>query len=287
VNKLSIAAAAAVVFASLSGGAAMAESVPAEGGFDAAAFKAYLETRAGAGAPIFWYYEGTVRRWPTGELLARIDGVEMGRAVAAKASAETPWPEGAVHHISRKIFLYRDPQTNEVLRQVGGVALPPIKFAYQLFTYWRDEDRLIKYVEQGVGERAQVIGPVGYHRAQRWGDSWVFTLPVYFARDNSRPADVYETYDFFTHDAGRVAVRHQLSWTRIGPAPEALGGGRAVLEMTARRYDRLSDLPSETLKTFIETEAPLWREPPADLAAIRALQSLPREQDVPGFEVRP
>lgn len=275
-------AAAALVFS----GVAAAQPVPAEGGFDQKAFEAYIETRAGSGEPIYWYYEGTVRRYPRGELLARIDGVEMGRAVAATPSADAPWPAGAVHHLSRKIFLYRDPQTNEVLRSVNGVALLPIKFAYQLFTYWRDGDRLIKHVEQGVGDRAQVIGPVGYHRAQRWGSTWVFTLPVYFARDNSRPAEVYETYDFFTHDGGAALVRHQLSWTRLGPAPEALGGGRAILEMTARRFDRLTELPSASLKNFIDAEAPLWREPPTDLPAIRAIQALPREQDVPGFESR-
>lgn len=251
-NKLLGAVAAALVWS----GVVSAQTTPAEGGFDQAAFDAYIETRAGPGAPVFWYYEGTVRRWPSGELLTRIDGVEMGRAVAAEANAETPWPAGAVHHLSRKIFIYRDPQTNAVLRDIGGVALPPIKFGYQLFTYWRDGEKLIKRVEQGIGERVQTIGPVGYHRAQRWGSTWVFTLPVYFARDNSRPAEVYETYDFFTHDPGAAAVRHQLSWTRFGPAPEALGGGRVILEMTARRYSRLTDLPSASLIAFIESEAP-------------------------------
>jgi hypothetical protein len=188
-----------------------------------------------------------------------------------------------VHHLSRKIFLYRDPQTNAVLRAVGGTSLPPIRFTFQLFTYWRDGDRLIKRVEQGVGARAQAIGPVGYHRAQRWQTSWVFTLPVFMARDNTRPAEVFETYDFFTHDPGTASPRYQLSWMRLGPAPAALGGGRAILEMTARRFETLGDVPSQTLRAYIENEAPLWRAPPRDLAEIRALQALPQETDAAGY----
>ena len=44
-----------------------------------------------------------------------------------------------------------------------------------------------------------------------------------------------------------------------------------MAQMVGWRTSKFEDLP-EVLRTYIETEAPLWKEPPKNLEEIRELQ---------------
>ena len=48
----------------------------AKGGFDAAAFKAWASARIGDGQPIWWYSSGSVRAYPSGDLLFFMEGFD-------------------------------------------------------------------------------------------------------------------------------------------------------------------------------------------------------------------
>jgi len=108
---------------------------------------------------------------------------------------------------------------------------------------------------------------------RRLGDTYVFTAPLFldFAIPGTdRRIEAWENYDFFIQPEG-VERRHQLSWARIGRMPPWAGGQMAVLHLVNWRVDTYEELPS-SIREYVETEAPLWLEPPADLDAIRALQ---------------
>ncbi|MFQ3596196.1 MAG: hypothetical protein SNJ63_08785 [Sphingomonadaceae bacterium] len=239
----------------------------ASGGFDRPAFDAWVKVRVGTGDPVFWYSEGTVRRFPTGELLAFLEGFDTARS---------HWPEPGqpvAHQYNRKIYVWRDRETGEPLRGADGAPAPDIAYPYQFITYRLSGDRVETMVEQGSGNRLARIGPEAMMAVRRQGRTLIFTAPVYLdlAIGPSARMQAFENYDFVA-DPEAPPETWVLSWMRTGEAPPALGGGPAVLHLVTRRFERFADLP-ERMRRHVETSAPLWRQPPADLAEIRRLQA--------------
>ncbi len=232
----------------------------AEGGFDRAAFDAWVRIRAGTGGPVFWYSEGTVRASPSGALLAHMVGVDAARA---------HWPEPGVplaHQYSRKIYILRDPRT-------GAVIGEPIAYPYQFITYRLVGDRVETMVEQGAGARLTRIGPGGNMVARRLGRSYIFTAPLFLdmVLPGGRRLEAFENYDFVA-DPEAPPTAWALSWLRVGDVPAELGGGRGIFHLATRRFEAFDAMP-EAMRTYILEKAPLWRAPPADLAEIRRLQA--------------
>ena len=106
----------------------------------------------------------------------------------------------------------------------------------------------------------------------RVGDAVVFTAPVYL--DFPIPGtearyQAFENYDFFIH--ADASLPNQLSWLRYGACPRWSGGQPCIMHLVTWRVDSFDDVPA-SLREWIEEEAPLWQQPPADLDEIRALQ---------------
>lgn len=243
-----------------------ANGLLAEGGFDRAAFDAWVSARAGDGKPVFWYSEGTVRSLYSGELLAFMEGYDT--AVSAR-----PEPGRALaHQYNRKHYIYRDPATGAILGERGGVKLEPTAYPYQFISYELVGDRVHTIVEQGTAPRVQRIGPGTNMACRRQGDTFIFTAPVFldFPAGPNRRYQAFENYDFVV---GRNAPpgSYALSWLRTGDAPAGLGGKPSVMHLVTRRFERFEDVPAR-FRDYIAAEAPLWRAPPADLAEIRRLQ---------------
>lgn len=247
------------------------------GGFSAEAFDAWVAARIGTGAPVYWYSEGTVRKYPSGELVARMEGFDTARRVAGSAP-------GRVDQLSRKTYIYRDPKSGARLTAVNGVALPSIKYSYQHMSYWLDGEQLMSTVTQGVGKGVRTLGPSGGMAAEKIGDTWAFTAPVYldWKTPNGGAYQAFENYDFFINPAGTVSQPNQLSWVRYGDLPPALGGGPGIMHMVSWRVNSFDALP-EPIKDYVRAEAPLWLAPPKDVAEIKAIQALAAEKDVQGF----
>lgn len=246
------------------------------GGFTPEAFEAWISARTGDGAPVYWYSVGTVRQYPSGKLVARMEGYDAARMVKAEE-------KGKIHQLSRKTYIYRDAVTNARLREVNGQKLDPIKYPYQFMTYWLDGDKMMSIVEQGVGERVQTFGPSAGIYVQKLGQTYAFTAPVFLDFETPRGRyEAYENYDFFIQPKGSTEQPHQLSWVRYGDIPPALGGGKGIMHMVSWRVEEFDDLPA-TIKDYVLEEAPLWREPPKSVAEIREIQRLARESDVNGY----
>ena len=241
-------------------------------GFDADRFDRFVSARAGDGEPVYWYSTGTVRAYPSGELLFTMEGFDTARS-------HRPDPDAPlVHQYSRKIYIFRDPATGEVVRTYGegeeAREATPIAYPYQFITYELKGDAVETFVEQGAGARMNRIGPGDTMVARDLGDTLVVSAPLFL--DFPIPGaearyQAWENYDFLIQPDGAVEEPHQLSWARFGPLPPWAGGGPSIMHLITWRVEAFDDLP-DAMKAYIETDAPLWTAPPADLADIRKLQ---------------
>lgn len=257
------------VLLSLGSVPASAQGVP--GGFDAKSFKVFTEARFGAGEPVYWYSTGTVRAYPSGEILFLMEGYDTSRGEQV-TGADRP----TAHQFNRKTYVYRDVKTGDVLREYQGKPVEPIAYEYQFITYaLADGGKVETSVEQGRAPRIQRFGPDGDMGVTRLGDTYVFTAPVFL--DFPIPGapvryQAWENYDFFVTPNAKLSHPLTLSWARYGALPPWAGGGPAIIHMVSWRLDRFEDVPA-AFRQYIEREAPLWRAPPADLADIRRLQA--------------
>lgn len=250
--------------------AALYGSIARADGFDRSTFDVFVNARTGTGQPVYWYSVGTLRAYPSGELLARVEGYDT--SISDRPDPGRP----LARQFSRKIYVYRDPETNEVLRERNGQRVEAVAYPYQFITYELVEDRLTTMVEQGTGARVQRIGPGDTMQARRIGDAHVFTAPLFLdiPMGPERRYQAFENYDFFIQAPGGASNPNQLAWVRYGDAPAWAGGGPAIMHLITWRIDRYEDVPS-TLRDYIEADAPLWRAPPAGIDDIRRLQAAP------------
>lgn len=244
----------------------------AGGGFDADLFERFLEARVGSGdSPVYWYSIGDVYTYPEGEIVARLEGFDTARLVRDADSPTT------AHQLSRKIFVYRDPKTNEVLTEVNGAPVRHIMYPYQFITYTLEGDRLVTFVEQGAGDRLTKLGPSDEITAQRLGDVAVYSAPLFLNLETPRGLyQAFEHYDFFIQppDADQP---YQLSWIRYGDLPPWAGAGKSIVHLVSWRVGSFKELPA-TIREYVSKEAPLWLGPPEDLAEIRRLQQPPEAE---------
>lgn len=271
-TSLAFAAALAALVAPVASSAQAGESVPLNTADPATTitperFERWVEGRVGTGAPVYWYSVGTMRSYPDGKIIALMEGYDTARA-------HRPEPgQPIAHQYNRKIYIFRDPVTGAVLREVGGKTVEPVAYPYQFITYALKDGGIETFVEQGTGEGVRRIGPGTQMSLRMLGDTAVFSAPVYldFRVGPDARYQAFENYDFFFQPPGSVAEPHQLSWVRYGPAPAWAGGVPSIMHLVTWRVEDYAQVPA-SLRSYIETDAPLWKAPPADLADIRRLQ---------------
>jgi hypothetical protein len=238
-------------------------------GFDQKAFRAFVDMRVGTGEPVYWYCTGTVYAYPSGEPLMRMEGIDT-----ARLWRDAKEPEVA-KQLSRKTFLYRDLQTNEVLTSWRGQPLAPIEYPYQFITYELAGEQVRTLVEQGRAPNVQKIGPGDDMQVRRVRGDYIFTAPLFldFPLPNGRRYEAFENYDFFVSGAERVdPATYRLSWIRFGDLP---GAGKVVMHLVAWRIDAYAELP-QPMREYLEARAKLWMQPPQSIEEIRELQQAAR-----------
>lgn len=229
--------------------------------FTSEAFETFVAGRAGTGKPVYWYCEGEIYKLPSGELIARMDGVDTARRLPSAK-------QGVAFQASRKVFRYLDPNTSAELKQVNGKDLARIAYPYQYIEYSLSEGKMIATVEQGAGARLQTVS-ANQARYRLVNGALVYSIPLFVSvKLPTRTLNAYENYDFF-FGKGQAP---RLSWNRVSDLPPAFGEGQCVMQLVATRYDRFTDLP-QAFRDFIEKDAPLWKAPPVDEAEIRQLQA--------------
>jgi hypothetical protein len=238
-------------------------------GFDAAAFRAFVDMRTGTGEPVYWYCEGLVYAYPSGKPLMRMEGIDTARRWRDVAEPNV------VKQLSRKTFFYRDLASGAVLTQINGQPLAPIEYPYQFITYERQGERVRTFVEQGRAPRVQRIGPGEDMQVRRVRGDFVFTAPLFldFPVPGGAPDARYqawENYDFIVSGKPDAdPATHRLSWVRYGDLP---GAGKTIMHLVSWRIDRYADLPAP-MREYLESRARLWMQPPKDIGEIRALQA--------------
>ncbi len=234
-------------------------------------FDTWVNSRAGTGEPVYWYSVGTLRAFPGGEHLYNFEGYDISNA---RRVSET-----MTEQYSRKIYIYRDKDTNEVVREVKGEQIEPIAYPYQFITYEyktdKDEPYLQTMVEQGKGDALRSIGPGTDITVRQVGDLELYTAPLFL--DFPIPGtetryQTFENYDFvIPQDQSKPGM---ITFMRYGPLPhwaQKDGITMGAMHMTTWRITDYDDVP-QTLRDYVEAEAPLWTAPPEDLADIRRLQ---------------
>jgi hypothetical protein len=238
----------------------------ADRGFTPEIFKQWADMRVGQGQPVYWYAVGVAYTYPEGKPVMRLEGIDAARLETQLSTATE------AHQVSRKVFVYRDIETNAILREWQGKPLPPIAYPYQYITYSLRGNGIETMVEQGAGARLQRIGPGTDIVARQIGNTVAFSAPLFL--DLPLPSgarmQAFEHYDFF-NQAAAPGIKHpyQISWLRFGDLPAGLGKG--VLHMVSWRVDQYADLPP-SIRAYLESEARLWLQPPRDIAEIRQLQ---------------
>ncbi len=247
--------------------AALGLALPAAAaGFDADLFEVFVDSNMGRdGKPVYYYSTGTVKTFPGGELLATIEGVDMARLLRRDA-------DGTVHKASRKLFILRDPKTGVVIEEIDGQRLDESFYPYQYMTF-RLEGRELRGVStQGAGAAKRTVDIGSAMDARRVGDLVVFSAPNARARPDGTGS--FEMYEFWVQPKrSKVQPSTTLTLTLVNWHP--IGRGKPVYtHRTSWRVDRYDALPA-SLRDWIDRHAPLYREPPRDMAEIEALQKQP------------
>ncbi len=226
-------------------------------------FKAFAEMRIGTGNAVYWYCVGEIYEYPSGKLIAKVEGIDTARLIKSESTAASKL------QLSRKIFFYRDPKTNALIRETNGTKVEPIAYPYQKIVYELKNGKISATVTQGKQPRVQTIESAGDFHVRKLADNTVFSTPLFL---NFPGYKAYENYDFFYFPRARNnESRYQLTWNRRGTLPVFFGGGDSVFQLVAYRVDRYDRLPRSVRET-IESDWRLWMNPPTDLKEIEELQ---------------
>jgi hypothetical protein len=230
-------------------------------------FDSWVQMRVGDGkANAIWWCQGEVYSYPSGKLVARMEGIDHGKVIKIA--------KDSVIQLNRKTFTYHDINTNEIITEGFGQKLEPIAYPYQKITYLLKNGKLRTYVEQGAGARITKMGPGESISVRQLGGNYIFTAPVFLDFTGPRGKyEAYENYDFFFSPSMKTTKeRYQLTWERYGDLPAAIGGGKGIIHLVSYRVDKIEDLPSAVFKKYLNEKAQMWLAPPKDLEEIGALQ---------------
>jgi len=234
--------------------------------FTEAVYNDWINMRIGDGiSPVYYQGEAEIYSYPEGELLAKSIGVDMGFKIAVT-------PDSTLQ-LSRKIFLYIDAESGEILESFGEKKVKHILFPYQMISYVRDNEKIRTWAVQGSGNKIRTIGPGIKLTARENGNTIIYTAPMFINRVNTESTyQIYENYDFiYSPDAKSNQDKYQITWSRFGYLPSFLGEGRSMSHRISRRLDNFEELDPR-LKTYILNHAPLWKKPPMSLQEIKDLQ---------------
>jgi hypothetical protein len=241
-----------------------AQNIP----FTQKTYDVWVDMRVGDGSkPTWWYCFGEVYSYPDGELVARMQGVDVATLVRIS--------KDSVIQLNRKIFIYIDKTTGKVLETYNGQPVSHIEYPYQQITYALSGDKLATYVTQGKGKRVMTMGPGYKTTARQMGNGYAFSSPVFlqFPLPNGEMYEAVENYDFLVNPkAQRAEEKYQLTWYRYGELAPFFGKNKkGVINLVCYRVGSFEQLP-EPLQSYIRTKAPLWMKPPQDLKEIAQLQ---------------
>jgi hypothetical protein len=234
------------------------------GGFTPENFDAWVKMRTGGdGKPVYWYATGHVMNNVTGEVVSLMEGVDTSTVFKDPANPGT-WVQ-----LSRKIFISLDAKTGELALDKDGKPRRPIAYPYQVKTYKLEGDEILYSVESHDTGLVFAEAPKRNYTATQIGNVTHYNYSMFIdrVRQDGTRSQRFEVNDFFYRpDAGlKDEERFQYTWVGTGPGP-------IVSSAVSWRYASFDAMPSQRLKDYIRKNAPLWLNPPKDMAEIAALK---------------
>lgn len=228
----------------------------------------------GSSDVVFWMGEGHLYESPSGNVIAKVEGFDASRGIYMSD-----------HHIrqfSRKIFWFRDPETNELIKEYKGKPVRPIRYDWQVFDFKRGtssdngDPSMVPILPTVLkGPRSVPCMPVTPRYAGK--DVILFQCPLFINVETANgPYQAWEIYDY-TLDLSHDVVNRppSLSWSRQGSNPPFLEDGNGVMHFLGHRYDRFEDLPQH-IKDLVnddEEDYGLFRAPPLNMEEIHLLEA--------------
>lgn len=234
----------------------------------------FADTRFGPadGKTRYWYGAGPVRDLETGEALYTFEYYDAVRHVAD--------PENPHRHIGivRKLDLFRDKDTNELLGSFNGNPVKHAIYPYQLFEIELRDGAIELSATQGSGNfvRTHTFKEM---RIDRFGSALHISIPAHFSATTLELPDFVQSYAMTAlyitcqKDCG-AEPRNQWVQSDVFPMlPWAGGDGKKLsyMLMSGARFDDFSGLPAH-LRSMIDKDYPEWRHPARNLEEIERLQ---------------
>lgn len=235
-------------------------------------FDNWIQARCGSGEPVYWYTRGDVRAFPgDGEVLYRIDFVEENRLVADPGK-----PDNKIC-LGRKMSLFLDKDTGEVLHEFRGHPLAPEIYPYQVIEMTLQGDRVAAVATQGAGKSLRTHRLDDVVNAMNFADRTYFAAAAMFTVHHG--AGVHNVFEYLTYVMPPDAASEKtpdpgLVRTVSYNSPYGDGNTYVVEHAVGTRVKSYDELPVH-VHEFIKTEAPIFRAPPANMAEIKRLQKGP------------
>jgi len=237
-------------------------------------FEMFAESRFGPadGKARYWYGKGPVRDPQTGKAIYVFEYYDTVRHVI------DPKNPNRRFGIVRKLDLFRDKDTNEVLKTFNGKPVQSWVFPYQLLELEYKDGKVMLTVSQGAGEFLRTH-KFPESSIDRYGNFAHVTFPGFFTTRRPEIPDQVSSHTmtslFITCEANCSATpRYQWNQSGVSPlAPWAGGDGQKLgyMSMSGARFENYSELPQE-VRSVIDAQYPDFREPAKDLDEVKALQ---------------
>lgn len=261
--------ATAVLFAAL-----LAAATAWSGDLTQKDFEAFAEARFGPpdGKARYWYGKGPIRDPQTGKTIYVFEYYDSVRHLI------DPNNPNKRYGIVRKVDLFRDKDTGEVLETFEGRPVKPWVFPYQLMELEYKDGKVLLTVTQGAGEFLRTH-KFPYSSVERHGDvAHVTFYSFYQTRRAEIPDSVSSTTmsTLFMICEANCNANPSRQWNQSGVstlAPWAGGDGTklAYMHISGGRFETYEELPA-SLRAVLDKQFPEWRQPAKDLDEVRALQ---------------
>lgn len=233
-----------------------------------AAFDLWTTLRIGVGSgpgsssTVFWTGHGTVYEAYSGRTLAKFEGFDVARGVQLD--------DCTVRQFSRKLFWFRDSESNEILTEYRGQPVVPIIYDHQVFDYTLSSENTIS-ASIVASERRIPVQNIEYRQI---GDSCVlFQIPVFV------DIGTYQAWEFYDYSVDTIFKRPEtVLWCRAGSTPPFNSNNKAVMRFVGQRVETFKELPQH-FQDYVNEHYPLFREPPLNMEEVQELQQAAANSD--------
>lgn len=227
----------------------------------------------------FWTGEGQLYESPSGRLLANFDGFDVSRGVQIN--------ENEIRQFSRKIFWFRDPETNELLTEYNGMPVQPIKYDWQVFDYKRGVSSVSQEpapILTSVVKGPRIVPSMPVRPRYTGNSVLCFHIPLFI--DIKTPqGKVYQAWEVYDYTIDTSLEKNfvctdrppTVSWSRQGSNLPFTSNG--VMHFMGQRVAKYEDLAPHMRELVEQTkEYSMFKAPPENMEEIHERERKQQEK---------